>query len=328
MDFTIQSRIWADSSLSTSEKMVLLALDNLGDKDGFSWWGYDKLGEMTGISAGSKYLTKIINKLESSGYILIWRQHGRKGGRGYTHIYWPIIGRTDEEILEIVMRRFIATEDEARAIINRSGPIYDDLIKRNRVSGKTLEDSRQIKKGVIFTPITNEGGTGYTQNPEMGVPETPNDEDDGKKGVLETPRSKEESNPIESIPNIESKRAAKSNRPHPIPAYQIFYEETGKFCLNKAQIKAIEETVGTDPPALEKWRDSVRAWNLEGNKPNNAGGMLDWYRTGKRSNYEPRNGVKQNGQHKSTKQPTEKPDLTNPDTWAAQLEAASGKRTS
>lgn len=191
MDFKTSSKIWS-TNLKASEKMVLLALDHSGDQDGFSWQGYAKLAEMTDINAESKYLTRILNKLEKEGYILIWRQHGHKGGRGYTHIYWPIIGRTDEEILEIVMRRFIATEDEARAIISQGGPIYDELVKRNRVSGKILEESRAIKKGVPQYTYKDEKGVLETPNSvERVYQDTPNVEPEGKKGVLETPRSKE-----------------------------------------------------------------------------------------------------------------------------------------
>lgn len=189
MNIVIQNRIWA-SDLSSSEKMVLLALDNLGDLDGFSWWGYEKLAEMTGISAESKYLTKIINKLEKEGYILVWRQHGRKGGRGYTHIYWPIIGRTDEEITEIVTRRFPATPEEARAIITQSGPLYTVLVENDRISGQKLELTRP-KKSVPITPNDNKGCTEYTNNNGKGVLEYPNLEDKNEKGVLDSPRSKE-----------------------------------------------------------------------------------------------------------------------------------------
>lgn len=211
MDFKISSKIW-NTKLPSAEKTVLLALDHSGDSDGFSWQGYDKLADMTGISKESKYLTRILNKLEREGHILIWRQHGHKGGRGYTHIYWPIIGRTDEQILEVTMRRFIATEEEARAIISQSGPIYDELVKRNRISGKILEDSRAIKKGVPQNTYNNEKGVLDDTLPDEKVyQDAPIIEADDKKGVLGTPRSKDSLNK-ESNPIKESKELSPSQK--------------------------------------------------------------------------------------------------------------------
>jgi DNA-binding Lrp family transcriptional regulator len=111
-------------------------------------------------------------------------------------------------------------------------------------------------------------------------------------------------------PSKESKRESGGQKtparpPDMIPVQKILVEETGKSRLNKAQIKVIQDTVGTDPPALERWRESVRAWNMCGNKPTDATGMLDWFRSGKRSNYDPnRNGAKQNGTHQKSNPPT------------------------
>lgn len=198
MDFKISSKIW-DTKLPSGEKTVLLALDHSGDSDGFSWQGYDRLADMTGISKDSKYLTRILNKLEEKGYILIWRQHGHKGGRGYTHIYWPIIGRSDEQILEVIMRRFIATEEEARAIMAQSGPVYDELVKRNRISSKTLEATREARKGVPQNTLNNgKGVQDNTQLEERVYQDTPKNGLENEKGVPGTPRSKESINPIES----------------------------------------------------------------------------------------------------------------------------------
>lgn len=203
MDLAISNRVWSDPALTTSEKMVLLALDNLGDRDGFSWWGLDKLAEMTGISLKSKYLTKIINKLETGSYLLVWRQHGKRGGRGYTHIYWPIIGRSDSDILEIITRRFAATENEARTIISQNGLLYQRLVKNDRISGSILEQTRDIKKGVISTPIDSQKGVLETPKEDKGYTEYTHKEE---KGVLDYPRSNKDSLKEESNPSKESNR--------------------------------------------------------------------------------------------------------------------------
>jgi len=47
---------------------------------------------------------------------------------------------------------------------------------------------------------------------------------------------------------------------------------------NREQIAAIDRAVGAEK--LDRWREVMRAWMLQGNKPTNVGGMLDWYRDG------------------------------------------------
>lgn len=129
------------------------------------------------------------------------------------------------------------------------------------------------------------------------LPESVAQSNSQNQTVAESYLKIEDSSLIGINPSKESKRESGGQKtparpPDMIPVQKIFFEETQKHCLNKAQIKVIQDTVGTDPPALERWRESVRAWNLNGNKPTDAAGMLDWFKTGKRSNYDPnKNGV-------------------------------------
>lgn len=93
----------------------------------------------------------------------------------------------------------------------------------------------------------------------------------------------------------------KHQKPKTIPICKIFVEETKKNCLTPAQAEVIQKEVGTDPAALQRWRESVRAWSLAGNKLTDGVGLLDWFRTGKRSNYDP--GKYKNGNHKNDPAP-------------------------
>lgn len=72
----------------------------------------------------------------------------------------------------------------------------------------------------------------------------------------------------------------KSERPPIIPAYKVYVEIIKKHTLNKPQIQAIDEAIGTDEAALEKWRKVVTAWALKGYNPTNVSGMLEWYTNG------------------------------------------------
>lgn len=87
----------------------------------------------------------------------------------------------------------------------------------------------------------------------------------------------DKSPPVEVIKPDPPLRRARATT---IPAVQVFVDITGKFVLNNAQIREIDEKVGRDPPALDRWRETVKAWQLAGNKINGISGMLDWFKKG------------------------------------------------
>ena len=99
-----------------------------------------------------------------------------------------------------------------------------------------------------------------------------------------------------SPPPAEKVSIPRRSRPQEIPAARIFVEVTGKYVLNNTQIREIDERIGRDPPALEKWRETVKAWQLAGNKINGIKGMLDWFRDGIPV-YNKQNGAMNNGTH-------------------------------
>lgn len=78
----------------------------------------------------------------------------------------------------------------------------------------------------------------------------------------------------------------------PVEVYYEFYSvDEYRERLNDIQMEAIDNQV-TD---LDKFRETVKAWKLEGNKPANANGLLAWYAAGHRNNLQAasaRNGRK------------------------------------
>lgn len=97
------------------------------------------------------------------------------------------------------------------------------------------------------------------------------------------------------------------NRPEVIQAVKIFVEVSGKHSLNKTQMTTLQQRIGNDPAALDKWRGVVQAWLLAGYKPTNISGMLEWFERGIPER-------KPNGTHKQ-----QQPDA--PD-WLAEAHAA------
>lgn len=110
-----------------------------------------------------------------------------------------------------------------------------------------------------------------------------------KETVKETVKETIESEAIEK-----ASKTKLSTRPPVIPSVKIFVETTGKFALNKVQIKEIESVVGDTPAALARWEQSVKAWQLAGYKLTNVTGMLEWFKDGIPQH---KNGANGNGKH-------------------------------
>lgn len=70
------------------------------------------------------------------------------------------------------------------------------------------------------------------------------------------------------------------NRPDVIQSVKIFTEVSGRYGLNKTQMTTLQQRVGDDPAALDKWRGVVQAWLMAGYKPTNISGMLEWFDSG------------------------------------------------
>jgi len=111
-----------------------------------------------------------------------------------------------------------------------------------------------------------------------------------------------------------------SGRPATIPAVKTFVEVTGKHVLNRTQMDTLALKVGTDPPALTKWKEVITAWMMRGYKITNIDGMLDWFEHG----VPQRNGDYKNGPLPKNNEPSQPPPGVEPDAWANILAALGG----
>jgi hypothetical protein len=147
----ITQRIWQHSKTTGVNKLMLLALAQHADEDGFCWPGYEALGAMVGLTGKSdsikrnamRNLTPVIE----TGEIMVWEQQGQHGGRGYTNIYLITVGLTTDQIREIVQRRFELQDNEVDTVLSKKGDKYITLCHLKRVSSVTLLRTRGTKKG-------------------------------------------------------------------------------------------------------------------------------------------------------------------------------------
>jgi predicted transcriptional regulator len=303
MSRKISDRVWQHSNLSGANKLLLLALAEQADDDGFTWVGYKTLAPMLGVIERQVY--RLVDNLIEKGELLVWEQQGQHGGRGYTNIYLVTTGLTQEQIAETIKRRFDLVSDEIEAVITKKGDTYIKLCDAKRISPTTLERTRKVDTYVI---PNQKPDTNVTLNLDKGDEcVTQLSEAEPVKPDTNVTRLLKESLKQESNPSKESKREAipqkprsPNSRPDTIPAARTFVEVTGKHCLNKTQINVLSDRIGNDPAALEKWRSVVEAWLLAGYKLTNITGMLDWYKDGIPQK---KNGVTQNGHYSKSDSP-------------------------
>lgn len=163
----ITQRIWQHSKMTGVNKLILLALAQHADSDGFCWPGYEALGKMTGVD--KRNAMRNLDPAIKSGEVMVYPQQGQLGGRGYTNIYLIIVGLSPEQIQEIIDRR----------------------IGDKKVSKETLLETRSIKKDDNFiTYIERKSDKVDTLSTDMSDKiDTPNDQ----KGDESDTRIKEES---------------------------------------------------------------------------------------------------------------------------------------
>ena len=181
----ITDRIWQKSQAVGSIKIMLLALAEFADEDGFCYPAHETLGRMIGLSGKPKTIQRNVlhnlTKLVEAGEIICWKQQGRRGGRGYTNIYLISVGLAYEEITERIQRRFELQADEIGPALSQNGEIYQRLCTDRRISEEALnltkkganDDDNPTIKPPIDDPLNTQKGANDDDlsghNPKKGV---------------------------------------------------------------------------------------------------------------------------------------------------------------
>lgn len=85
----------------------------------------------------------------------------------------------------------------------------------------------------------------------------------------------------------------------PVPPAVEAYREQFRRYPNKSVWPDIEREIGAEEGALIKWRETLEAWRLSGNKPTNFVGLFDWFNNGIPEYAKRKNGGGQNGRSKT-----------------------------
>lgn len=303
MSLKLTKQVWEHSELNGSDKLMLLALADHADDDGFCWPSYVTLAELTGTNPGPKndcrQAKRTMNNLRQSGELLIWEQQGQHGGRGYTNLYLIITGLSEQEILEIVTRRFELTADEVSSVISKKGDIYTTLSHLKRVTYETLLRTRETKKGGIDDEKSTERVVSKAEKGGMDTTRT----------VIESvnsPNGEGDKSPPISVKSKKLKMD-KAKEPADIPASIKVYQSIARRLPDKVLWPDIAAKVGDAPEDLERWGNTVKAYISCGWNKLNLSGMLNFFEQGRIPTTQP---VKNGAGNKDSPYPTTKTKLT------------------
>jgi hypothetical protein len=245
------SNVWQDANEKGSKLLLLLAIADHADDDGYAWPGITHLARK--IRMSERHTIRMIEQLEQSHELYV----ERGSGRTIHSRYIVLIGLSDEQIIKTLTLRFAKPDPEAQEILaqirgkkgDNLSPFSDD--KGERKGDKLSEKGDKLsKKGDI------------AMSPEPSVN-----------------RHLNYNSPTESLnPEKVGAGIARKNRrapPKVIPAFKIFAEITGCYAVTKYWQSKMASTVGSEPENLDLWQRVVEGWTGCGWSKVNVKGMLE-----------------------------------------------------
>jgi len=289
MSIKIMTRVWSESEAKSSKLLLLLAIADIADDNGFAWPGMDLLAEKIRMTTQS--VRNLTQELMQAGELV----KISRADQGRTNLYIVMTSITDEELQkardkaesfgggQIFLPPKCALGGGQIAIIeggqiaiipDPSLPVIepsDDGSENTepRPSVKEDEDNRPISyyfKDKKFVTAMGRVASG---------PWSVTCEDCGGDVII----SKRDT-PTECLCGMHeyillSKKPGVRKKMH--PAVLVLRKKIGNRNLNQEQVNLVESVVGTSDSDLNFWREVIEAWMQHGWYEKNVKGMLDWY---------------------------------------------------
>jgi hypothetical protein len=270
MAWQTSKRVWdkAPSTVTKNDRLMLLALAECADEFGVCWPGYDRLAGMVGVDPRSAM--RLIQHLETQKQIIILKQSGKNGGRGYTNLYLIVTGLGQDDI-----KRILETH-----------PMFTD------------------KGDKIYTLLPLEKGDNLSQKGDNLSQKGDKNNEKGDIAMSPEPCKPSIEPSIEPSFTPEEKRSAEKPkpgraRPPKSPAYQVYVEKTEYYAITKEWIEKMTSIIGDKPESLERWGETITCFTGKGKWKGNVEGMLDWFQNGIPAYYQ--SGDKTNGHQRTNK---------------------------
>ena len=137
MSIHCMNRVWEHSGQSGSARLLLIALADYADENGFAWPGLETLARKTLLS--SRHLSRLVARLQAAGELLVLRRRGR------SHLYVVLSGARAHH-LDAALQR---AEDHGAAVDG----LFDATLDRLPKTGASLSRARAASPGAA-TPDT------------------------------------------------------------------------------------------------------------------------------------------------------------------------------
>ncbi len=345
MSLVAMNRIWDRSTQTGTPLVILLALADRADEDGICWPGVDWIAQRARLQP--RQARNVLRALEESGEI---RTINRKGGRYRTNLYIITAGMDEQAIADLFARRSDIEPLGPNCITKPGNPASQTRQSSVNKPGNFDAETRQFLNETRQSSVTNPA-IAIADDPYRTVeppieplssaralpaqaqaqPETTTPDETPAPTVADIPA------PVVSIPSRiiseDPPQGPKSRQgihqaagldPRQLSAglyapgagataYQV-YREVFDYTPGRTVIQEINQVVGTEPAALQRWRETLKAYALSG-KPSSAVKIpLEWYRDGIPACWNPNTTTTQ------TKTPTHatNPNYRNPSRQPAQ----------
>lgn len=267
-------RVWSQSKAKGSHKLTMLALAELtNEKTGRCDPSHETLAEMVCVT--TRQIRKILEDLAATGEIEIITQRGRNHTNQYNILLKmgtvvPINDKENKNFGAEIGTTVPILSDENR----NSSSGFDEKIgtpareNRNSSSYEPIEPIREVTE----RESTREPVGALSQKLVPRKPVFDNGTRQSTKAMNPLPKEKS--------PHVDGRKFVNGFVPPgkgATPA-EIFYERNS---IQDFRLTApLEDDIARCVTDLERWRETVTAWQQAGHKPLNIKGQLDWYKNG------------------------------------------------
>lgn len=266
--------VWASSNAKGTAKLVMLALAECANENtGQCNPSHETLAGMVGVT--TRQIRKILDDLATAGEIEIIT--GR--GRNHTNQYNILLENRNSSSGYKPENRNSSASETGTGV-----PILDDKI--GTPAQKIGTPARENRNWSSYEPIepiepmevhSEREGSASAPPPTPAKKLVPHKPHFGTNGATSKPAKPK----IETdSPHIDPQKFRNGYIPAGTGStpVEVFYE---RHSIRDHRITApVEDDLARTVTDLDRWRETVTAWQQAGYKPGNIGGQLEWYRDG------------------------------------------------
>lgn len=273
MSIEVMNRVWTHSNQKGANLLLLLAIADNANASGEAWPGIEYLARKTRMSV--RQTQRLIQSLARTDELAVeWRG----SGRGDSHMYHVLVGKSPEKISAIQDRVELANTRRARQIEKKR--LGDNLTSIPEMQSEDLDDNlspkvedpmgdKSAEKGVI----SNEKGDKFDGKDDSATSPEPltvleNPEEEPREG---NQPQRARNDPPPTIPS----RGSTKGETVKSPEIQLFFQVTGRY-PRKDQFQIVIEAIRKTGFTVAYLQPFWNAWVARDYKRTNLDWMLDW----------------------------------------------------